>query len=327
MEALFRNRRMFLDFVEAFVELGGARGALDFARAELLPQKFVTERLRAGAHDVVWKVPTRGGKGFAVFLMEHQSGVDYAMPMRMQLYKQALWQEHRAKVPTAVRQAQGFRWPLVLPVVLYTGVASWSAPLRLAEILVHGADFEDLCARLEYLLIDVARLSDARVTSPGNFARVILRLVRALAARDDGAECLAAIDALAPFWKHEELDLACGVVYHYLMASKPSLAMERRIAACFDSEAIMESPKILRRTVFDVWREEGHAEGHAEKEAADFRKDLTAMAQFFARKNLPWDVYGPDIEAVRTHDAMMDLLVDLATVADPAAFLRERFGR
>ena len=327
IEALFRHRRMFLDFVEAFIELGRAREALDFGQAELLPQKFVTERLRAGAHDVVWRVPDRDGESFVVFLIEHQSAVDFAMPMRMLLYESAFWRLHGAATPAARKSAQGYRWPLVLPIVVYTGTGPWSGALALGEILAHGADFADLCAHTQYVLVDIARLADTAVEGPGNFARAIVRLIRVLTNRERGSEYFAVIESLAPFWQHEELDLACDVVYHYLMAGNPSPAMRRRIDEIFASEAIMESPKILGGTIFEKWREEGHAEGHAEKEAADLRKDLASIAQLFARKNLAWDVYGPEVEAIRTHDAMMDLMLDLATAADPAAFLRERFGR
>ncbi len=339
IEALFRHRRMFLDFVDAFIELGSARGALDFGQAELLPQKFVTERLRAGAHDVVWRVPDRVGESFVVFLVEHQSAVDFAMPMRMLLYESAFWRLHGAATPAARKTAQGYRWPLLVPIVVYTGTAPWSGARALGEILAHGADFGHLCAQAQYLLVDIARLADAAVEGSGNFARAIVRLIRVLTNRERGSEYFAAIEGLAPFWQHEELDLACDVVYHYLMAGNPSPAMRRRIDEIFASEAIMESPKILGGTIFEKWREEGHAEGHAEgraeghaegraeKEAADLRKDLASIAQLFARKNLAWDVYGPEVEAIGTHDAMMDLMLDLATAADPAAFLRERFGR
>ena len=109
----------------------------------------------------------------------------------------------------------------------------------------------------------------------------------------------------------------------------------------------MESPRTLGRTVFDVWldrgraegraeghaegraegRAEGHAEGHAEKEAASLREAVAAIARFFARKNLPWDAYARDVQAVSTLQDALDLLTDLSTAPDPVAFLRERFGR
>ncbi|HAK93886.1 MAG TPA: hypothetical protein DCM87_02460 [Planctomycetes bacterium] len=196
MAALFRHRRTFVDFVDAFIDLRGARGALRFDRAEMLPQGFVTEKLRAGARDVLWQVPVEDCGTFAVFLIEHQSAVDFSMPMRMQLYKHRIWQDQRAAVSARIRCAEGFRWPLVIPIVFYTGAAPWSGPVRLADILAHGGDFEELSAAMEFLLVDVGCLSDTQVMAPGNFARAIVRLIRAMSFRDTEAEFFAAFDAL-----------------------------------------------------------------------------------------------------------------------------------
>ena len=89
--ALFRYERMLKDFVTAFVEIGPLRDTLDFEKAELLERTFITEELRAGERDIVWKVPFAGGEVFIVFLIEHQSTVDYAMPVRLHFYITAIW--------------------------------------------------------------------------------------------------------------------------------------------------------------------------------------------------------------------------------------------
>ena len=70
----------------------------------------------------------------------------------------------------------------------------------------------------------------------------------------------------------------------------------------------------------------GKARGEAEASAAALRKDIAGIRRFFSRKRLNWTAYGKDIRKLQNHDQAVEFLLDLVTAADPAAFLRRKFG-
>lgn len=96
----------------------------------------------------------------------------------------------------------------------------------------------------------------------------------------------------------------------------------------------MSKPETVRKRFWEVWADEGRlegeargkAEGKAEGERQLLREQIEAIRAFFNRKVLPWDSYAADIEALGSHSEATDFFVDLATAADMATFLKERFG-
>ena len=76
-----------------------AMGAgLDFSRMERVNAKAHGESLDGESHrregDVIWRLPTHGGLDLYLYLLlEFQSGVDWWMAVRTQVYEGLLWQQ------------------------------------------------------------------------------------------------------------------------------------------------------------------------------------------------------------------------------------------
>ena len=65
------------------------------------------------------------------FLIEHQSKIDYSMPLRILEYQVAII---RSAIDKSKIKNKSYKIPLVIPIVLYTGKQKWNARKYLEEI-------------------------------------------------------------------------------------------------------------------------------------------------------------------------------------------------
>ena len=103
---------------------------LDFSTLERLPTEHIAPDLSSRINDTVWRVRFRdadaseaGGWLHVLVMVEFQSELDWFMALRIRTYADllyaSLWKDRRAR--------RTDRLPALLPVVLYTGAARWTA--------------------------------------------------------------------------------------------------------------------------------------------------------------------------------------------------------
>ncbi len=339
---LFRDRRVFADFVTAFVDVGGLERDLDFASATLSDRKYVSEALREGERDVLWEVPAAGGELFVFLLLEHQSTVDYGMPLRLLFYMNAVWQEHYHATDADFRRSSGFRAPPIVPVVLYTGKRPWNGATRLSEVIARGEALRGLLPDFSFQLIDFCAFDEQDFAVRENFACALLHVVWALMHGVPGTDFARIFEELRPFWSLREVELLLAVLYHYSCAEGRRDVAEELYGVFRPEEVVMTQPEVVRKRFWEVWKEEGRVEGEAvgeargeaigeakgeaRKEVELLREQFDAIQAFFARKCLPWEAYSGDVLGIGTHREATDFLLDLATAADTHDFLKQRFG-
>ena len=98
----------------------GWADTLDFASLRPAPTENVNDELRRRLSDVVWLLDRRTGEGAAQTLnlvIEHQSSIDYAMPVRFLNYTSLLYQ----RLYLDRRWRRGDTINPVLHVVVYNG--------------------------------------------------------------------------------------------------------------------------------------------------------------------------------------------------------------
>ena len=134
---LLNHRRIVKDLLVGFIaplRPAGWADALDFDSLREDPTENVDDDLRRRLGDVVWSIDRRGADGLVQtmhVLIEHQSSVDYSMPLRFLNYTSLLYQRlYRDR-----RWRKGHTVDPVLHVVLYNGDAPWDAPRSLAELV------------------------------------------------------------------------------------------------------------------------------------------------------------------------------------------------
>jgi len=108
---------------------------------------FVTIELKNQEADIIYKV-----KGKSIFfLIEHQTKIDYAMPLRILEYSVEIMKSATDK--KKLRQ-KGYKFPTVIPIVLYTGKVKWNVESYIKNVQEELKGYENL-EFAKYNIVDV----------------------------------------------------------------------------------------------------------------------------------------------------------------------------
>ena len=121
---------------------------------------FITRLLENRESDIVYRIKNDE----VYFIIEHQTKIDYTMPLRMLEYKIEVM---RSATRGKNINNKNAKIPIVVPIVLYTGHKKWDAKLDLAEI---QTDFiEDIKDHIGYYLVDVNDYTDEKLLQSETF--------------------------------------------------------------------------------------------------------------------------------------------------------------
>ena len=94
---------------------------------ELYTSKFVTSKYEYRESDIIYKVKNKN----IFFIIEHQSTVDYSMVYRMLEYSVEIM---RQIIEGKENKRKVYKYPLIIPIVIYTGDKNWNAKLCMREV-------------------------------------------------------------------------------------------------------------------------------------------------------------------------------------------------
>jgi len=94
---------------------------------ELYNSSYITTEYKSKEADVVYKKKNQD----IYFLIEHQSTIDISMPYRIKNYVIEIL---RTAVDKSKIHQKGYEYPLVIPIVLYTGSKKWNAKLKFEDM-------------------------------------------------------------------------------------------------------------------------------------------------------------------------------------------------
>ncbi|GAA3961543.1 hypothetical protein GCM10022278_19460 [Allohahella marinimesophila] len=162
---------MVRDLVLGFIPLEWVH-ELDFSSLEKLNSSYISDDLRERSDDIVWRVKFRGRWLYLYILLEFQSTIDRFMAVRLLTYVGLLYQDliKSKQLPSAGRP------PPVLPVVMYTGDAKWTAALHLNDLTeAVPAELNQFQPQLQYCLIDQKRYDAAELEKMENLTAALIR--------------------------------------------------------------------------------------------------------------------------------------------------------
>ena len=262
---LFNETRMAADLLQA---IAPARflAAVDLGTLCQAGGEFADDRQRSSRADRIWRVKSRsGGDWIYLFvLIEFQSRVDPMMARRFLNY-----------VLRAREQAEGerredglhFSLPPVVPVVIYSGDAEWSAPKDYLE-LIEGKDewLLEYQTRQRYDVIEL-RHADAGDYPDGNAIGALCALSNPGSA-EPGAKLGAMLrSAMGPEHKglrDAVIGLALAVAEHSSGFPQKNLEELKRIEAMQDHEEVASVFERSFDRAFDKVRTEGQIDGKRE---------------------------------------------------------------
>lgn len=144
---LLDNKEEFINFIKRFTQYKTVE--LEQDKIEKYNRKFITSSFTTKESDIIYKIKARN----IFIIIEHQSTIDYKMPERITQYCVELIRSIKKENKT--KQSL---YPLICPIVLYTGNKRWDAPLSLTQIQEKYYGFEPLNYP-KYNLIDMNQYS------------------------------------------------------------------------------------------------------------------------------------------------------------------------
>jgi hypothetical protein len=172
---LLGHERIVKDLLIGFIaprRPAGWAETLDFDSLSEGPTESINDELRRRHDDVVWSIDRRAACG-AVHtlhvLIEHQSSVDYSMPLRFLNYTSLLYQRrYRGRT----RWSREDTADPVLHVVVYNGDARWDAPLTLAGLVKRTEHDGPAQLALSYDVVDLMAVGTETGRDPALDSRV-----------------------------------------------------------------------------------------------------------------------------------------------------------
>ena len=142
------NKTEFINFIHTYLPNNEIK--LNECDLEKYNRKFITSNFKIKEADIIYKINNKE----VFILLEHQSTIDYEMPERIVGYC--------LEIIRSVRFKNQFKdvYPLIIPIVLYTGNKKWNVPLTISKNQEHFYNFNQL-KYPKYNLIDINYLSNA----------------------------------------------------------------------------------------------------------------------------------------------------------------------
>jgi hypothetical protein len=174
---VFAHPQMVRALLEGFVE-PAILAELDLDAMQQANTTFSFKDLSVREPDVIWQIQRRDpevGPVYVFVMLEFQSSVDWAMPLRIMQYT-SLAYEHALKQRGAPNATSVI--PATLPIVLYNGRYRWHAPTSLRQMmrLPPDAPLSKYSPALEFMLVDAGSFDPAYLDQLNNICALMLRL-------------------------------------------------------------------------------------------------------------------------------------------------------
>lgn len=122
---------------------------------------FITNDLINQESDVIYKIKNRN----IFFLIEHQTKVDYSMAYRILEYENEII---KSAIDYNKLKQKGYKFPLVISIVLYTGNKKWDAKRYIKDIQENLEGYEEI-QFTRYNIVDVNEISNDELLKDESF--------------------------------------------------------------------------------------------------------------------------------------------------------------
>ena len=115
---------------------------------------FILQDFSEKEADVVYEATLNGRTVIFYILLELQSKVDYRMPYRLLLYIVEILRYYYNHADVNERDNKDFKFPVVFPIVFFSGKDAWTVPLNIKEMFSDYETFGDYVLNFEYMLVN-----------------------------------------------------------------------------------------------------------------------------------------------------------------------------
>ncbi|MBC8458366.1 MAG: Rpn family recombination-promoting nuclease/putative transposase [Deltaproteobacteria bacterium] len=153
---------------------------MNFAKAQKLPDSYITDILREQRTDVTYFVPFQGKrKVFTLCIhIEQQSTPDNTMSYRMSLYTHLIWDKQRQEWKEKKTKKEGRKFYPILPIVFYTGGRTWKRLRSLREVVNPKEPFDEFVPEYAPIFKSLAEIPDDELVANDNAFGWAMRLLK-----------------------------------------------------------------------------------------------------------------------------------------------------
>ena len=171
-KTIFTDKRILMEFINMFIP--------ELTWYGLSPEDITEENIEftdvkhgRKETDLLFRIRREDGDAFLFLLLEHQSSVDYLMPLRLLSYMVRIWEKY-VKENEKASKRKSFKLPVIIPVVFYNGAKKWDAHIRFASKVWSSEEFREHVPDFKYRVVDVGRLNVKRLEEMKNALVVLL---------------------------------------------------------------------------------------------------------------------------------------------------------
>ena len=183
-KALFSNKESFLSLLTDCIKEPWVSD-IDEESLKKIDSSFILPDFSEKEADIVYEATFNGSKIIFYILLELQSKVDYRMPYRLLLYTVEILRNHYNNADVNERDNKDFKFPVVFPIVFFSGKQEWTVPYSLKEMFANSEIFGKYVLNLSYMLVDAKGFSDETLKT---FSSKLLGLALMLEKAKDGIE-------------------------------------------------------------------------------------------------------------------------------------------
>ena len=172
---LFAHKESFLSLLHESVKEDWVKN-LDEDSLKKSEKSFILQDFSEIEADIVYEASLDGRKVIFYILFEIQSYVDYRMPYRLLLYIVEILRDYFNHSDIKERDNKDFKFPVIFPIVFYSGSRTWTVPLSLNRMFDGYERFGSNVLNVEYMLVDAKgfRENDLKDFSSRLLASVLL---------------------------------------------------------------------------------------------------------------------------------------------------------
>ena len=151
---ILKDKNELANLVNQFLK---PRQILKSENLQKYTNSYITKKYKSKEADIVYKMKDQK----MYFLIEHQSTIDYNMPYRILNYCIDIIQEWTKEK----RSKKIAKYPIIVPIVIYTGEQRWKVPLNYKEQQIKITTYEKYRIDLAYNLIDINNYNSLELLS------------------------------------------------------------------------------------------------------------------------------------------------------------------
>lgn len=167
-DKMFRNilcdKKEITLFLNQFLKIKKTLNEKDIIQCKT---DYITRNYKSRQADIVYKLKNEP----IYFLIEHQSSVDYEMPKRIFEY---VWKITKTEIELQKIYKKQIIYPIIIPIVIYTGTKKWNAKTNFAEKQIKNDEFKNYKINLKYKLISIQSYTNEELLKNKNLISIIM---------------------------------------------------------------------------------------------------------------------------------------------------------